>query len=150
MIQALTKELTRNLFYGGCVLFLFMFLALTFDTLLAVSRHGPSDRPNGDTELERTIALGKSLWEENDCVGCHSLLGDGAYLAPELSNIYQRYDYSQEAVKSLIRYRSLSIDSGQRIMHQFDFSEQELNAIVEFLKYTSKVDAVHWPPHKEG
>jgi nitric oxide reductase subunit C len=35
-------------------------------------------------------------------------------------------------------------------MPQFNFSPQELDAIAEFLKYVSEIDAAGWPPNKQG
>ncbi len=32
------------------------------------------------------VVLGKKVWEDNNCIGCHTLLGEGAYFAPELGN----------------------------------------------------------------
>ncbi|PUB80664.1 MAG: cytochrome C, partial [gamma proteobacterium symbiont of Ctena orbiculata] len=34
MAQAFTKEMSRNIFYGGTAFFFLLFLALTFDTHL--------------------------------------------------------------------------------------------------------------------
>ena len=40
------------------------------------------------------VALGKKVWEDNNCIGCHTLLGEGAYFAPELGNVYKRFGNS--------------------------------------------------------
>ena len=84
MSGTFTKSMARNIFYGGSVFFILLFLALTYDTERALP-----DRDNRG-ELTPQVALGKKLWEENNCIGCHSLLGEGAYFAPELGNVYSR------------------------------------------------------------
>jgi len=79
---------------------------------------------------------GKELWEVNNCVGCHSLLGEGAYFAPELGNVYQRYGNSTEAIKAFIQSR--------RSMPQFNFNDEELEALAQFLKYASGINTNNW------
>ena len=39
---------------------------------------------------------------------------------------------------------------GRRQMPQFHLSEQQLDDLVEFLKWTSRVDTEKWPPNIEG
>jgi nitric oxide reductase subunit C len=36
------------------------------------------------------VVRGKHFWETRNCIGCHTLLGEGAYFAPELGNVYKR------------------------------------------------------------
>jgi nitric oxide reductase subunit C len=35
-------------------------------------------------------------------------------------------------------------------MPDFNLTDKELEAIVEFFKYTSQIDTLDWPPNKEG
>jgi nitric oxide reductase subunit C len=35
-------------------------------------------------------------------------------------------------------------------MPQFNFTEQQLDDLVEFLKWTSKINTEKWPPNIEG
>jgi nitric oxide reductase subunit C len=148
MAQAFTKTMARNIFYGGTAFFFLLFIALTFDTMLQLP-----DRDNRaalEGELGPKIAQGKALWEQNDCVGCHTLLGEGAYFAPELGNVYQRFANSTEAIAGFIKSRPVEGIPGRRSMPQFNFSDEELQALAEFLKYVSEIDAAGWPPNKEG
>lgn len=84
MSQSFTKAMARNIFYGGSLFFILVFLGLSFDT--------NSSLPERDNRgaITETVAHGKRLWEENNCIGCHTLLGEGAYFAPELGNVYKR------------------------------------------------------------
>jgi len=36
------------------------------------------------------VARGKRIWEDNNCMGCHTLFGEGAYYAPELTKAVER------------------------------------------------------------
>lgn len=148
MAQAFTKTMARNIFYGGSTFFFLLFLALTFDTM--------SQLPNRDNRaalegnLGPQIAMGKALWENNNCIGCHTLLGEGAYFAPELGNVYKRFGNSKDAIIGFIKSRPAEGIPGRRSMPQFNFSDQELEALAEFLKYVSEIDTAAWPPNTQG
>ncbi|MBT2971007.1 MAG: cytochrome c [Candidatus Thiodiazotropha sp. (ex Ctena orbiculata)] len=150
MAQAFTKEMSRNIFYGGTAFFFLLFLALTFDTHLALPERDNRAALDPTTERGQLIALGKQVWEENDCIGCHTLLGEGAYFAPELGNVYQRYGKSKEAIMAFIKGRPAEGVPGRRSMPQFNLSEEELKAIAEFLQYSSEIDTADWPPNIQG
>ena len=144
MSKGFTKAMARNIFYGGSVFFILLFLALTFDTSSALPKR--DNRAN----LTEKVARGKALWEKNDCIGCHTLLGEGAYFAPELGNVYERFGKSKEAIIGFIKGRPKDGVPGRRSMPQFNFSDADLDAIAEFLKYTSEINAATWPPNVQG
>ena len=148
MSQAFTKTMARNIFYGGSVFFFLLLIALTFDTHQAL--------PDTDNRaaINDTVRMGKLLWEENDCIGCHTLLGEGAYFAPELGNVYTRFGGDaggKEAIMGFIKSRPVDGVPGRRSMPQFNFDDEQLNAIAEFLKYASGIKtARNWPPNIQG
>jgi len=144
MSGTFTKSMARNIFYGGAVFFFLLFVALTFDTTRAL--------PERDNRAAITpvVALGKRIWEENDCIGCHTLLGEGAYFAPELGNVYTRFGNSKEAIMAFIKSRPEQGIPGRRSMPQFHFTDVELNALAEFLKYSSEINTSGWPPNIQG
>jgi nitric oxide reductase subunit C len=144
MAQVFTKGMARNIFYGGTVFFILLFLGLSFDT----SRVLPA-RDNR-ANLTDEVARGKAVWEENNCIGCHTLLGEGAYFAPELGNVYKRFGNSKEAIIAFIRSRPKEGIPGRRSMPQFNLSDEDLGAVAEFLKYTSEINAAQWPPNIQG
>ncbi len=144
MDEMFTKSMARNIFYGGSMFFFLLFLALTFDTMGVVPQ-----RDNHEN-LTPTVVAGKMLWEKNDCIGCHTLLGEGAYFAPELGNVYVRFGNSTEAIKGFIKSRPKDGIPGRRSMPQFNFTDEELEQIAQFLKYTSEINTANWPPNKMG
>ena len=143
MSQAFTKAMARNIFYGGSVFFLLLFLALSFDTMTVLPER--DNRAN----LTEKVAAGKLLWEENNCLGCHTLMGEGAYYAPELANAYDRLG-GKDGIKGFIMSRPKDGIPGRRSMPQFNFSPEELDAIAEFLKYVSEINDADWPPNIQG
>jgi nitric oxide reductase subunit C len=144
MHEIFTKSMARNIYYGGSLFFILLFLALTFDT-----HQSWPERDNHEAITEQ-VAEGKRLWEVNNCIGCHTLLGEGAYFAPELGNVYIRFGKSTEAIKGFIKSRPKDGIPGRRSMPQFNFSEAELDAIAAFLKYASEINTENWPPNIQG
>ena len=142
MSQTFTKAMARNIFYGGSVFFFLLFLALSFDTSRALP--GRDNR----AAISDTVARGKLVWEHNNCIGCHTLLGEGAYFAPELGNVYKRFG-SKEAIMAWIKAQPTGAP-GRRQMPQFNLSDGDLDAVAEFLKYVSEINAAKWPPNING
>ncbi len=144
MSDKFTKSMARNIFYGGSIFFFLLLIALTFDTTLSLPKR---DHRENITEQ---VVLGKKVWEQNNCVGCHTIMGEGAYFAPELGNVYTRFGNSKAAIIAFIKSRPAEGVKGRRSMPQFNLSDNELDAIAEFLKWTSEVDTANWPPNIQG
>ncbi|HNH36359.1 MAG TPA: c-type cytochrome, partial [Rhodocyclaceae bacterium] len=116
MSGTFTTSTARNIFYGGTLFFLLVFLALTFQNEQIIPK-----RDRREMLANPQIAVGKKLWETNNCIGCHTLMGEGAYFAPELGNVVVRLG-SKEAVKAFIKGRPAEGIPGRRSMPQFNFS----------------------------
>ena len=71
MSGTFTKSMARNIFFGGTVFFALLFLALTFDSMQTLPKR--DNRAN----LTPSVVAGKKVWEVNNCIGCHTLLGEG-------------------------------------------------------------------------
>lgn len=147
MAQAFTKTMARNIFYGGTAFFFLLFLALSFDSVSQLPTR--DNRAALESAQGPQIKLGKTLWEENDCIGCHTLLGEGAYFAPELANAYKRLG-GKDGIIGFIKSRPVNGIPGRRSMPQFNFTDEELDAIAEFLKYVSGINSNNWPPNIQG
>lgn len=145
MRETFTKGMARNIYYGGAVFFFLALVGLTVDTVSGLPK--TDNRQN----LTEQVAAGKRLWEINDCIGCHSLLGEGAYFAPELANVYTRFGESTEVIKTFIKTRPKNGIPGRRSMPQFNFNDEELEEIAQFLKYADGIKtARNWPPNIQG
>ena len=136
-----TKQMARNIFYGGTMFFILVFVALIFDSERQIPK-----RSNAEAITPAVIA-GKKLWETRNCIGCHTLLGEGAYFAPELGNVYKRR--GAEFIKAWIKAQPTHTP-GRRQMPQFNFTEQQLDDMVEFLRWTGNINTEKWPPNIEG
>ena len=143
MSGAFSKSMARNVFFGGTVFFFLLFLALTFDTIKQL--------PKRDMRQNITpqVAAGKHVWETRNCIGCHTLMGEGAYFAPELGNVMTRFG-SKEAIKAFIQSRPVEGIEGRRSMPQFNLTEEELDAVAAFLEHVSTINNANWPPNVQG
>jgi nitric oxide reductase subunit C len=138
--------MARNIFYGGTVFFALVFVALTYQNEQVLPSR--DNRAN----LTEKVAAGKKIWETRNCIGCHTLLGEGAYFAPELGNVYKRRGGDAggaEFIKGWIQAQPTGTP-GRRQMPQFNLSEKELDEIAAFLKYVSEINTSNWPPNNEG
>lgn len=144
MSQGFTKSMARNIFYGGSMFFFLLLLVLTFDTVKSLPK--TDNREN----LTEQAVKGKHVWENNNCIGCHTLMGEGAYFAPELGNVYKRMGNSKEAIIAFIKFRPKNGIPGRRSMPQFNLTDDELDAVAEFLKYVSEINNQNWPPNIQG
>ena len=144
MNETFTKSMARNIFFGGSLFFFLLLIGLTTHSVRGLPEQ--DNRQN----LTEEVALGKKVGEDNNCIGCHTLLGEGAYFAPELGNVYERFGHSKEAIKGFIQSRPVNGIPGRRSMPQFNLTDQELDAIAAFLKYSSEIKANNWPPNIQG
>jgi len=150
MAEGLTKSAARNIFYGGSIFFLLVFFGLAAHSHLYI-RNTSTD----ESTLTASVERGKRIWEEHSCINCHTLLGEGAYFAPELGNVWVRFggrdnpEAARTALKAWMRAQPTGIP-GRRQMPQFDLSEQELDDLIDFLRWTSTIDTQGWPPTDAG
>jgi nitric oxide reductase subunit C len=145
MSGTFTTSMARNIFFGGTIFFLLVFLALTFQNEQII----PQRDQRAMLKANPAIAEGKKLWETNQCIGCHTLLGEGAYFAPELGNVVKRLG-SKEAVMAFIQSRPKEGIPGRRSMPQFNFTEKQLKEIADFLDYAGQINTAKWPPNIQG
>ena len=141
MSQGFTSQMARNIFYGGSLFFILVFLGLVFHTETTI----PERSKAGD--LTESAIRGKHIWETRNCIGRHSLLGEGAYFAPELGNVYARR--GPDFIKGWMQAMPTQTP-GRRQMPQFNLTDPQLDDLVEFLRWTNGIDTEKWPPNIEG
>lgn len=150
MSERFTKAAARNIFYGGSAFFFLIFLGLTAHSHLYM-RQTSTDAGT----LSASVVRGKHVWERNSCINCHTLLGEGAYFAPELGNVWVRYggrDDAKSAREALVAWMQSQPSGieGRRQMPNFHLNDQDLNDLIDFLEWTSRVNTQGWPPNTAG
>jgi len=150
MREVMTKSMARNIFYGGSLFFILIFLGLSFHS----HRYIVTTSTNAET-LNASVIAGKRVWEDKVCINCHTLLGEGAYFAPELGNVMARWgvledpDDAFETLKGWMESQPTGIE-GRRQMPQFDLTDEEIRNLSDFLIWTNTIDTQGWPPNEAG
>ena len=75
----MTKRGTRLFFLGGTLTATLVLLVLTVDS------HRQFPRLTHADQITPAVVAGKHVWHRNNCVNCHTLMGEGAYYAPDLT-----------------------------------------------------------------
>jgi len=150
MREVMTKSMARNIFYGGTLFFIIIFVGLFIQShnyIVSTSSHAD--------KLTPSVALGKRVWEKKGCIDCHTIMGEGAYFAPELANVMTRWgvtgdpEAAYEALDGWIKAQPSGIE-GRRQMPHFDLSEKETRGLADFLLWVDEIDAQGWPPNDAG
>lgn len=115
----LSKSQARAFFVVGTAVCSVAFVGLTVDTL----RRIPAQ--TNAAGLSEQVVQGKVLWDQNNCMGCHTLLGEGAYCAPELTRVYERR--GPDFIRAMLRDPE-AMYPGQRRMVQYDFTPEQIEA----------------------
>jgi nitric oxide reductase subunit C len=136
----MTKRQTRLFFYVGTLLFAGIFLALTIDSHRQFGQLTHSD------QISDQVIAGKHVWHRKNCVNCHTLLGEGAYYAPDLTRITQQRGeaYLQAFLREPSRFYSEEED--RRLMTNPNLTEGEIADVIAFLDWVSNIDTHGWPP----
>ena len=125
---------------AGTALSALLFLALTVDS------HRQFDRLTNAENITPAVVHGKDVWHKYNCINCHTLFGEGAYYAPDLTKIAQHR--GEAYLKAYMRDPSKFYDEQRhrRLMPTQNLSEVEIHNLVQFLDWVSKVDNQGWPP----
>lgn len=133
----LSKSAARAFFLGGTAVCAGAFILLTLDTIQKVPAQTRSQN------LSDSAIRGKHLWESSNCMGCHTILGEGAYYAPELTKVYERRGPS--FIQSMLQNPE-AMYPGQRKMQNYHFKPDQIADLTEFLKWIGEVDLNGFPP----
>ncbi len=148
MSEILTKSTARNIFYGGSAFFFAIFLALTAHSYLYMV-----NKSTDSAGLTDSVERGKRVWERNACFDCHTIYGEGARFAPEVGDVFKRWNGETDpaGAKQMIKDWMKSQPSGtpgRRQMPHFDLSDQQLDDLADFLAWASRTNTQGWPPRK--
>lgn len=136
----MTKRQTRAFFLGSTILFSLIFLGLTIDS----HRQFPA-LTNADQITPEVIA-GKHVWHRKNCINCHTLMGEGAYYAPDLTKIAEQRGapYLRAFLADPSRFYNEERD--RRVMPNLHLSAQQIDEVIAFLAWVGKINTQGWPP----
>jgi nitric oxide reductase subunit C len=136
----MNKRQTRIFAIVSTAISALVFLGLTIDS------HRQFGRLTNAENITDEVKRGQDVWHVNNCINCHTLFGEGAYYAPDLTKITQHR--GAEYLKAYMRDPSRFYDEQRhrRLMPKQDLSEQNISDLIAFLDWVSKVDNQGWPP----
>jgi nitric oxide reductase subunit C len=136
----MTKRGTRLFFLGGTLAATLVLLVLTVDS------HRQFPRLTHADQITPAVVAGKHVWHRKNCVNCHTLMGEGAYYAPDLTKITEQrgVPYLQAFLKDPSKFYSEARD--RRLMPNLQLSSQEIDEVIAFLGWVAKIDNQGWPP----
>lgn len=118
------------------------FIGMTIDS------HRQFPRLTNEDKMTPQVLAGKDVWHKFNCTNCHTLLGEGAYYAPDLTKIaVQR---GPDYLKAFLRDPSQFYDEQKvrRVMPKQHLSDKEIEDVVVFLDWIAKIDTQGWPPRR--
>jgi nitric oxide reductase subunit C len=109
-------------------------------------------KPLSETEAEQLVTFGKKTVQAKNCMNCHTLLGNGAYYAPDLTKAWLDPAWVNEANRETLMLAFLqhpennarTFGSGRR-MPNLGITEPEARGVVAFLKWMSAIDTNGFP-----
>ncbi len=103
-------------------------------------------------EAEELVTLGKLTFQAKNCMNCHTMLGNGAYYAPDLTKAWLDPGWAGEAVRENLMLQFLmhpDINARgygtRRRMPDLGITEAEARGLVAFLKWTAAIDTNGFP-----
>jgi nitric oxide reductase subunit C len=134
----LSKKQARAFFLGGTLVTFLIFIGLT---VFSLSKG--ADQTNREN-ITDSVVRGKEIWESNNCMGCHTILGEGAYYAPELTKVVdrlnQRYEGNgEEVIKSILMSEAPWQPNGRKMV-AYGMTEAEATDVVAFFKWIGQID----------
>jgi len=105
-----------------------------------------------EAEAEQLVALGKKTTQAKNCMNCHTLLGNGAYYAPDLTKAWLDPGWIDTANREAQMLAFLkdppnharTFGSGRR-MPNLGITDEEAKGVVAFLKWMSAIDTNGFP-----
>lgn len=105
-----------------------------------------------EEEAEALVSLGKKTVQAKNCMNCHTLLGNGAYFAPDLTKSWLDPSWGNDAAREQLMLAFLLDPPGNartfgsgRKMPNLGITDTEAHGVIAFLKWMSSIDTNGFP-----
>ena len=134
----LSKKQAKTFFLGGTLVTFLIFIGLT------IYSFSKSNDQSNYGDLTESAIRGKELWESNNCMGCHTILGEGAYYAPELTKVVDRLNHKynnegEEVIKSILMSSTPWQPNGRKMV-AYSMTDAEATDMVAFFKWIGNIN----------
>lgn len=136
----MNKRQARLFAIGSTAVATIAFLGLTLDS------HRQFDRLTNGDRITPEVTRGKDVWHANNCINCHTLFGEGAYYAPDLTKITKLRGAAYLTAYMKDPSKFYDETRHRRLMPKQDISDADIAALIAFLDWVANVDNQGWPP----
>ncbi len=136
----MTKRQARLFAIVGTLLAALLFLGMTIDS------HRQFDTLTNAENLTPSVIRGKDVWHKYNCINCHTLFGEGAYYAPDLTKITQLRGEAYLTAYMKDPSKFYDEQKHRRLMPTQDLKDDEISDLIGFLDWVSHIDNQGWPP----
>ncbi len=104
-----------------------------------------------EQDAEALVKIGKLTTQSKNCMNCHTLLGNGAYYAPDLTKSWLDTNWGtkelrEEQMVEFIKNPSDKLHNSMgRRMPKLGVTDEEARGVVAFLKWMSSIDTNGFP-----
>ena len=105
-----------------------------------------------EEQAKELVTLGKLTVQAKNCMNCHTLLGNGAYYAPDLTKAWLDKGWINPAAREQLMLSFLMDPTSNartygtnRRMPNLGITEEEARGIIAFLKWMSSIDTNGFP-----
>ncbi len=134
----MSKKVAFWIFLVGTVSSAILFLGLTWDTHRQIEALSHVDK------LSDNVVEGKRTFEKYNCNDCHTILGFGAYYAPDLTKVVQRI--GADGIRFRIKDPEKALASSWRKMPNLKVSDAETDNLIAFFTWVGNIENGDWPP----
>jgi len=137
----MTRRTAFLIFFFGTMSSALIFLILTIDF------HNKRDLYTNLDKLTDQVIAGKNVWKKYNCNDCHTILGFGAYYAPDMTKAYFRL--GKNNIIAIVTEPDKVYKNSFRKMPNLGVTVAEAEDLVEFFKWTGNIENRQWPPQDE-
>ncbi len=127
----LSKSQARAFFLGGTVVTFLVFIGLTVYSFM------PKNDQTYHDKIDAKVIRGKEIWESNNCMGCHTILGEGGYYAPELTKVIERR--GEGYVKAVLQSPVPWSPKGRKMV-KYQMNDADAEAMIAYFKWIGNID----------
>jgi nitric oxide reductase subunit C len=131
----MSASILRPFLYGAMAALLGIASAVTLETRRGTVARAASPAPDSD-EVD-----GRRAWQRHACADCHTILGSGSFYAVDLTTVYRRS--GEAGIRRAVRTPEQV--TTWRSMPHIAVTDDELDDIVAFLRWTSEIGSHDWP-----
>jgi len=136
----MNKRQTRLFAIASTAIASLAFLILTVDS------HRQFPKLTHSDNITDSVVRGQNVWHRKNCINCHTIFGEGAYYAPDLTKITQHR--GAPYLTAFLKDPSQFYDETRhrRLMPAQNLTDGEIADLIAFMDWVSKVDNQGWPP----